>query len=322
MTEVLKAFAGGSWAFLVSWLLPTVAAAGLFAIVVYPQVPKDYTTGLLKLDSTTGPVAVGLAIFVLAFVTASFSQQLYRILEGYLIWPGFLQDWKIQRHRARRERLQLTFRSLSDQTGLRASLLLERLRQYPDDDRQVAPTLFGNSIRALEMYANDRYDLNTLVLWNDLVASAPDSLQKEEETARASVNFFVAMIYWSVVLAVVSLSTFVAVSLPDSWRHPKWQLLLVGALGVLLPAAFYGAAVGRCVYWFSAVRALVNTGRIRLAANLGLQVPDSIEQERAMWRAASSFVYWEYGANRAKRLDQYRIKSVAPPPVAAEKPNE
>jgi hypothetical protein len=196
---------------------------------------------------------------------------------------------------------------------LSASRLLNRLRQYPDDDRQILPTLFGNAIRTLEMYGNDRYGLNTLLVWNDLLASAPDTLQEEEETARASVNFFVAMIYWTVVLAVVSLWAFVAILRSESGRNPRWLLLLVAGLGIVLPPAFYGAAIARCGYWYSAVRALVNTGRLQLAANLGLQVPDSIEQERAMWSAVSAFVYWPYTAGRARRLDPYRIKSAAAP---------
>jgi hypothetical protein len=49
------------------------------------------------------------------------------------------------------------------------------------------------------MYAGDRYQLDSQLLWHDLVAVAPARAVEAVEKARASMDFFVCLFYGGVV---------------------------------------------------------------------------------------------------------------------------
>jgi hypothetical protein len=88
---------------------------------------------------------------------------LYRILEGYL-WPGWLQQWRCQAHRERKQRLELRVEvarltrferrdQLADQQGLPAG---ERPRMLTDERRRRLAELRADPsmAAALERYGN------------------------------------------------------------------------------------------------------------------------------------------------------------------------
>jgi hypothetical protein len=54
---------------------------------------------------------------------------------------------------------------------------------------------------------------------------------------------------------------------------------------------WYEMAIISTSYWATTVQALVNLGRKKLANEMGLELPDSIEAERQMWWYLTSFVY-------------------------------
>lgn len=90
-------------------------------------------------------------------------------------------------------------------TGWARGLALEKSAQYPLRDEQVAPTKFGNAIRSFETYGKTRFNLNSQTLWYELCASAPKYIQTAIDDARSSVDFFVAMIYLSLLFSILTL---------------------------------------------------------------------------------------------------------------------
>jgi hypothetical protein len=58
-------------------------------------------------------------------------------------------------------------------------------------------------------------------------------------------------------------------------------------------------------YYANTVQALVNLGRIKLANEIGLEIPRSIDHERRMWWLLTSFVY-KNDPEAIKELDRYR----------------
>ena len=73
------------------------------------------------------------------------------------------------------------------------------------DDDQILPTKFGNAIRAFETYGKTRFNMDSQTLWHELLAVAPRNIQSEIDSARSSVDFFVALLYLSVFFGLSSL---------------------------------------------------------------------------------------------------------------------
>jgi hypothetical protein len=307
LSDIVKTF----WSKLYAWALPSTFLLGAFWLLVYPSVPSLHE--VIRVSSSPEKSALFVAITALiAFTLNSCSAFLYRVLEGYLLWPKWLQRIAV----ARQLRLKHELQRDMDSGGWARGLALEKLARYPLRDEQVGPTKFGNAIRSFETYGKTRFNLDSQTLWYELYACAPKQLQNAIETARSSVDFFVAMTYLSFLFALMSL--LLALS---RFGSPKLFFPSAGAFGLTLLSHWF--AVRTTAEWSYSVQALVNIGRIKLAEQLGLRVPDTLEAEKEMWGLTTSYVFWsklEIGA----KLDAFRTRkdlSTGNPGKVAEEKN-
>jgi len=242
---------------------------------------------------------IGVAI-TLGVLLSAMQTPLYRILEGYLLWPRRLVERGRSRHIGRRRHLTATAEGLH---GFRAALARERAQRYPNDDSEVVATMLGNAIRRFETYGWNRYRLNTQTLWYRIQAAAPDAATKAVDTARASVDFFVCLLYGHLLVALAAL-----VALASGQRgEPRLAICL--AITVVVAVVSYRLAVTATDEWSSAVRGVTDLSRVPLAAALGLKMPETLEEERQMWRG----VYWldrePYSEEASEYLSPYRLVS-------------
>jgi hypothetical protein len=284
VSEILKTL----WGKLYAWALPSALALGATWLFLLPQlgnrsVLAEDNEGLVFL-ALTGALAISLS---------SLSAQLYRLLEGYS-WPHWLQEWGLKRQRAKKKALQTAVAK----GGWRRGIDLENLARYPLDDSQIAPTTFGNAIRAFETYGKTRFNLDSQTLWHELLAVAPKYIQFEIDSARSSVDFFVALLYLSVFFCFACLALGVI-------EYFKISILLLSIPAVLLAFLCHWLAVRAVDAWSYPIHALVNLGRVKLADSLGLRLPASIEEEKSMWGLVTKYAFYasrEYG----QALDAYR----------------
>ncbi|MFF4733883.1 hypothetical protein ACFY3M_53795 [Streptomyces mirabilis] len=184
-------------------------------------------------------------------------------------------------------------------TAAQRALLREQLARYPVDDAQVAPTRLGNAIRRFEEYGYDRFRLDTQVLWNELTGTCPEPLRRQVDLARASVDFFVALLAGHTVVASAAVA-----ALASSDARPA-TLTVTAAILACLTIVWYRCAVTATDEWAAAVRGLVNTGRKPLAENLGLVLPANIADERVMWALVGKLSRLPYD-EKAGALNRYR----------------
>ncbi|WP_326837432.1 hypothetical protein VSH64_21505 [Amycolatopsis rhabdoformis] len=330
MNGILQGALGGARALLVGWILPSLINVVVFGVVVAPG-PRR--VGALNIDAGWTAVIAVLATAMLGLVLAALQTPLYRVLEGYLGWPGRLFRARCRRQLARkhllRNRVDAVTLARRDEAGRLAeadrpvleafrrhpvlgpyvardarkgavwhALLTERLRRFPSD-AQIAATRLGNAIRRFEEYGHDRYLLDSQVLWHELNAVVPEPVRKQVEDGRTNVDFFVSLLYGHVLVAVAA-----AVTLIGGWAELPW--VTAGALVALLvlAAVWYRVAVVATDEWAGAVRAMVNLGRAPLAEALKLTLPGQLAGEREMWRSAGEFV----GREPTAALDPYRVK--------------
>jgi hypothetical protein len=316
MTAIVATLLGGGWELVAGWILPTALNAIFFALLVLPAM-RDVSAFHAALTASH-PVQA-LALFALAviggLVLSAFQTPLYRVLEGYS-WPRSAREKRSGHHRdaktiltkkltllrlVRREQsgtlsdtqeAQLAclrsgseFRGAPEPTqsfgALEISLLAERLRRYPVADDQILPTRLGNAIRRFEEYSYDRYRLDIITMWHALTGVVPDQLRKQVDASRASVDFFVCLIYGHAVVAIAAIAA-LAIN-PRHFVGPVTAIVIAAGLSV----AWYWLAVSGTDEWAAAVRGLVDVGRKPLAESLGLELPGTLDQERRMWALVS-----------------------------------
>lgn len=288
MSEILKTL----WGKLYAWALPSGLALGAVWLFLLPQLG-----GPLGLHKSLAQDNEGLAFLVLtgalAISLSSVGTQLYRLLEGYS-WPHWLQERGIRRQRAKKKALEAAVTG----GGWRRGIALENLDRYPLDDSQIAPTTFGNAIRAFETYGKSRFNLDSQTLWHELLAVAPKYIQSEIDSARSFVDFFVALLYLSLFFGLGCLVLGV-------FEHFKISILLLSLPAFGLAMLWYWLGLRAVDAWSYPIHALVNLGRVKLAGSLGLRLPASLEEEKKMWGLVTKYAYYadrEYG----DALDIYR----------------
>jgi len=298
MADILKGLAGAGGSFIFAWAFPSAIALAVFHAVDLNRLGFDSILRISTLAPAEQALALGIAASGVGLVMNALSTPMYRLLEGYSL-PNAIQVRMIDSERRRRKAIEAQTVAAE---GVRLSLLQERLQRLPMNDAQTAPTRLGNALRSFETYAVDRYWLDSQMFWSELYAVVPDSLRKESEVARSSVDFFVAATYLSAILgALTCVTAFLVRSGPDLW------ILLLGAVCLALAPVWYRSAVGSTSYWASTVRALVNVGRVPLAAAFGLRLPATIEEERVMWALAVRFAYFGFDEGSAVELDEFRL---------------
>jgi hypothetical protein len=333
VNDIAKGILAGGWSLVAGWILPTAINALVLGFFVLPSVPSIPIAGHIEHANVPyQTLAVVSVAVIVGLVLSSLQTPLYRVLEGYLLWPDTIARKRREHHvRAMcltQKRLDaIYFRNLDEPTAevkqrlaeleadpavrefinrhgalttVERSLLEERLR-YPVDDKQVAPTRLGNAIRRLEEYGYDRYQLDSQALWYELTAAAPKVLSQQIDTARAGVDFFVCLLYGQLLVAVMALASFGA-------PHPHFLTLAVtAAVLVALTPAWYRLAWITTDDWALAVRALVDLGRKPLAEGLCLQLPRELDREREMWALYCQMVLWPYDASRTDHLKDFRF---------------
>ena len=297
----------GSWGLVAGWILPVSIVAALFGVLTLPSLGEWSAFAALSTASAAQKGLILLIVSVAIGLTLStMSTPLYRILEGYAIWPAKWQRGRIKHHRSRRQGLRnAVTRNQNDShsSAVFNALALEKFNRYPDDDGQVAPTMLGNAIRRFEYYSLDRYKLDSQICWYHLRAAAPEAMGKEIDNARSGADFFVCLLY---MLLLLSLSTIAAMFTPS----PDWPRLgIATALGGVGAVGSYYAAVKATDAWSSAVKAMVDIGRIPLAKSLGLRIPAKLAEEQDMWLRVGWLLSFAYKSESGTELDPYRQSS-------------
>jgi hypothetical protein len=141
MSDIAKSILGGGWALVVGWILPTAINIIVFGIFVFPSLHEIALAGELSRASVGQRSLVVLASsVVLGLVLSALQVPLYRVLEGYLLWPQWLARWSRDRRLsakrllvARRDWIRL--RTLEEKGSLARQVDRERLQELSADPK-------------------------------------------------------------------------------------------------------------------------------------------------------------------------------------------
>jgi hypothetical protein len=301
---LMAAFSAGGWAILAGWIFPSLIATAIASFFLIPALEGYAAVDVLLQQSLAERTSViaGVAV-ALGLLLSAVSKPLYRVLEGYSLLPGGKrQQWILANTSKKKANWDGYEGAMKDGDLLKAGLLLGNCQTYPVDDNDVRPTRLANQIAAFETYGWNRYQLDVVTSWEGLVACGPAELRKTEERTRAGVDFFVSLIYLSLLLAILSTAT--ALLSRSGYLIPGLVLAALSGLSTLL---WYRLAVIAAGDWGGAVRAIIDLGRLPFAESLGFQVPHSLTAERDMWRKYNWLRKYPYDDERSADLEPYRL---------------
>jgi hypothetical protein len=278
-----------------SLFVPGLAFWGVVGLLVVHRVgwpdARQWWTGLDGVSKALLSVAVAGGILVFTLVLGQALLPLNRLFEGY--WTlGRLGRWLSEQGRARQQRRW-------DDLSTRKTPAAYRLRyqRFPVTQAEVMPTRLGNVLRAAESYAADprRYGIDPVFFWPRLYSLLPEPLRTDLATARAEVDRML-------VTATLSFALAIGAAVAGGAAHLGWPARAVVALGSLgLGRLAYLGACWAAVPYAELVRSSFDVYRRDLLAAMGLLVPETLPEERALWKALGQQLY-RRGADEESRL--------------------
>jgi hypothetical protein len=187
-------------------------------------------------------------------------------------------------------------------------LAYPRTREYPADvtSTQILPTRLGNAMRVMETYGVNTYGLDSQIMWYELLAESPESMQVSLEQAQLEADTLVCGIYSAAALACLAVAG-------GGWRAANGaadvKLWVTAAVSAIVAVVLYRRLLNSVEGWASLVRALVNSARDLLREKYRLRSPSSPEDERRMWQAlTASQLYGPYEAQNDE-LSKYKRRA-------------
>ena len=173
-----------------------------------------------------------------------------------------------------------------EDTDLLNQCYRNRIRRFPDQEKFVLPTPFGNAIRAFEVYPRLMYGIESIVFWPRLWAVIPQDFRNFIESSKTHMDFWVNL---GVLNFLFGVEVF-AVGISEIFEKMGARLVFTG--GAFLLCLLVGAL---CLYrstkaatqWGETVKTAFDLFLPDLARRMGLSLPLIRGQEKEFWRNIS-----------------------------------
>ena len=269
--------------FLTASLLPAFFAVlgniALFTVLVGPDALAAWLYNLSSFEETIVTVIilvvimmVGVLLRALSFVTVGF-------FVGELV-PRSVAAWSTrgqQRARSRAQSLLGDDANSSSAHPLREQVRRLVAQRYPQDETALRPTRLGNTLAAGAEYPWTIYAMDGLLWWSHLTPVLPSYVSDPMEGAQARL---LGLLNLSLVFGVIACEAVVVLGLVGQ----QWTAALgVAVAGGVLAWLGYHAAVSQALEVTSQIRVAFNLYRQEILKQMGLAIPKTMAEERALW---------------------------------------
>lgn len=286
--------------FVIGYFLPIsiFIAAGLWLStgLKLPGVPVYQDIGN-QLDTALGITVIGLFSWLGGVFLLAVNRDVLRLLEGYgRLNPArlfhFIEKMRYKRLKTAIEDLDKEYQSCiteqreipKDIRSKRAKLKQEIVNFYPDNERWVLPTSFGNIIRAFEVYPRVMYGLDAIPGWTRLLGVISEDYRKLVDNSKAIVNFWCNI--W--LLGLLFLIEYVGILLYIGHTASVW--ILLATTGIIFIA--YLRAKATALEWGDLVKSSFDIFLPDLLNKMKLSSPDTADKQQSLWRKFSQAVIY------------------------------
>ena len=267
---------------LITAFFPNLIFWGLTVIILLcPSL--EWGAFISKLEELNGLSLISQAVLFTAFLvwvsfcsflTLNFHTSIVRLYEGY--WPEtwlFLRLHELRRKHwykewiALRNRVESLLKSDNSNRHLceeqKAKVVEESLRldyyllnYYPSKPEDIMPTQLGNVLKSAEKYSNDRYHLDSVLIWPRLEPALPKEFADSFRDAETSLVLMITLSAFTLLFGL-PLSVWIALksAILLSWWVPILIIFIAVPFRFYVPAAF---ALFSIILIFAAPTFIVN----------------------------------------------------------------
>lgn len=333
--------------FLVSAMVPSLALVVISFLAFDPLL--NITEAFTDPQGTFQLVGFGPLVFILTviigFTLSALNTLILKVFEGYSIpFPAHLFYYLSRRkHRYQaskwmeeRQELKNKIRHLEkhtdpsdEQVARLADLRSKYYRltadyglQYPEDPNDILPTRFGNTLKAAENYAGERYGFDGVHFWPRLIHVIPSDYRLTIDHTRNELSFLVNMSILSFVFSCMCIgavfyvmtTTRVIVDNPAVFFQflSKTTPYFVSAAGGLLSFGFfYNASIFAVGSFGLMIRSSFDLFRMDLLKKLQLVEPHNSIEEFETWQNINELIVLGSNSLSYKQLE-YRPEERQP----------
>jgi hypothetical protein len=179
-----------------------------------------------------------------------------------------------------RVRLQRFVRRLEKEETIRRQTLGHRLDMEFGPEDITTATRLGNLLTAIDTYPVRRYHLEGGMFWPHLEQMMKGDLREEIQNQRILLDFLLALATLSGLLAVIIL-------IIGPWLWPGYMLYLVAGVIAGISFFFYKCSIPTAMAMGRGLRAGCDLYRRELLSALGVNLPNTLEEERILWARLS-----------------------------------
>ncbi len=281
--------------FQVTYFLPSLLFWGVLIVIWYAG--KGDVSAAAHLWTGEGTVWIVrlIAFFtwlvIFSNVLASQSSGLLRLYEGYWNFPGSAWLRRLGQKWHQRKLAQYDAQSRLDPKQYQYIYFGYPLPTQPE---QVMPTQLGNILKNSELYSNDRFQLDAVVMWPRLYNLFPGPFTEAVIELRTGVDFMLVISFASAALAFISGFYLLIVG------ASPYLFLLCFAGGLIVSWIAYRGALGNAVLYAQQIKVAFDLYRNELLKQMRVPLPKTAAQERATWAAVKQHLYnnlppgWDY----------------------------
>lgn len=306
--------------FIISALLP---ASVFIFFVIFVLLGGFQLPVTIADDKLFGPVLISIIVFTilsgwLGYALYSSTTSIFQLYEGYSL-PRPLKNILLRQqkylHQKRSESIKSWEETLKQKEKSDASIigdlrqsaydeLQSMVRRSPIDENYLLPTELGNVLRASELYSNERYGIEGLVIWPRLFRVFPQNFISQMEEQNNQMVFLLNSSFLagltSILCIVIWLFRFSCSSngkynicnwigyREASFREyvsllPMSDYLIIGIVLIILSYIFYRASVTAAMKFAFYVQTGFDLYRFELLRQLNLPLPKDFEDEHTLW---------------------------------------
>lgn len=310
--------------FMIAAFVPSLAFVTACMIAFSPVLPSTFID---RIRASLSPLdynglIILLAAIVMGFTLTSLNTYIYKLFEGYVLFNIFkpLQMLEISRARKIRnkrdqlnkkvkrleqwqkswedakmpdyqeQRKERTNKRIKQLKNKRDALATEYDLKYPPLDSMILPTRLGNILRAAEVYSQDRYHADSVMLWPRMVWAIDREYMNQVDAANDQCSFLLNSSLLSAIFAIMAfvVSGYQVLFFPSSSNSILYVLLGLAALGIAW--FFYTASLMNVTKYGNLIRSSYDLFRFNLLEKLHLKLPPNNQEEKELWYKLSEFI--------------------------------
>jgi hypothetical protein len=287
--------------FIVGFFLPTLLAAVAMVVLLndFPAIHRIFNALIIE-KKWEESVAFTLAVWVFSVFLMVLNYHFYRIAEGYtvpLAWLGTKRT-TCQRHKLFRERerlIKVEETAPSEKTRASAGSRIDDLdlqiaNRFPHESVPTLPTLFGNAIRAFEVYPAVVYGVDAIPAWPRLAGVITKEYASTIADAKAEVDFFLNLFFLLLLIVAIAAGRILYDFYQCGctlWSEAQVFFVLYAGVSATLAFMSYHGAIARVIAWGHLVKGAFDLYLPALATTLGYELPRTLNERKDFWNAFS-----------------------------------